>query len=117
MDWTLVSGVIGGLGIGTLLNSIYAAYTSRKAEKVSRLYSEKRDTYLGLLNALHNAAVSPSDISSKNYALQQTKCSLFGSKEVIEAAQMIVDTNDNKKHRDIAFESLLDAMRKDLNDL
>lgn len=117
MDWTLVSGVIGGLGVGTLLNSIYSAYTSKKAEKVSRLYAEKRDAYLGLLNASHNAAVSPSDISSKKYALHQTKCSLFGSKEVIEAAQMIVDTNYDRERRDIAFESLLAAMRKDLNEL
>lgn len=117
MDWTLVSGVVGGLGLGTLINSLYTSYSSQKSVRVQRLYGEKRDAYIGLLNALHVAAISPSNESSKNYALWQTKCSLFGSKDVIEAAQMIVETNDNRKRRDIAFDSLLNAMRKDLNDL
>ena len=82
----------------------------------SKQYEDKKNVYLGLLDALHKAAVEPSNAASKEYATWQTKCSLFGSKDVVHFAQKIVDTNDDRVERDKAFNGLLEVMRKDLSE-
>lgn len=112
LDW--IVALIGGLGIGSIATSVIGNLMARRAAKSDRWYQERREAYLGLLTALHDAAVAPSDAHSKAYALWQTRCSLFGSLDVMKYAQMIVDTNDNYNARNEAFKSLLDAIREDL---
>lgn len=81
-----------------------------------RRYEEKKAAYVGLFTSLHNAAVSPSDKNSKAYALWQTKCHIFGSDEVPRISQEIVDTNNGPSEaHNKAFQELLDAIRRDLN--
>ncbi|WP_082044154.1 hypothetical protein [Aeromonas sp. L_1B5_3] len=115
MDYTFISGIVGGLGIGTLINTIYSDWRARTAKRTDRQYEEKRNAYLGLLDALHKAAVEPSDAASKAYALWQTRCNLFGSEEVSLYAQRIIDTNAGpREERNEAFNCLLRAMKADL---
>ena len=116
MELSVITALIGGLGIGTLLNSLFNAYNDKQKQKNNRQYEEKKHSYSGLLEALHKAAVEPSNAASKEYALWQTKCSLFGSKDVVHFAQKIVDTNDDRIERDKAFNGLLEAMRRDLSE-
>ena len=111
----LVSVLIGGLGIGSLLTALVNHIIARRAVTSDRLYAEKREAYLGLLNALHQAAVHPSNENSKQYALWRTRCDLFGSTAVVEQAQEMVETNDGpRENRHAAFRSLVDAMKADL---
>lgn len=113
MDWVLP--LIGGLGIGSLLKSVIDNFNSRRAVMKDRLYQEKREAYLGLLGALHKAAVQPSDENSKDFALWQTRCQLFGSPDVARFAQAIVETNDRpRSERESAFSGLIESMRDDL---
>lgn len=113
MEWILP--LVGGLGLGSLLKSAIDHLNSRRAVMQDRLYQEKREAYLGLLAALHKAAVRPSNENSKEFALWQTRCQLFGSTEVATFAQAIVDTNDSpRSERDAAFNGLISAMRNDL---
>lgn len=113
MEWLLP--LIGGLGFGSLLTSVATHFMTRRASVRDRYYHEKREAYLGLLSALHEAAVRPSDEHAKAYALWQTHCELFGSPDVVKFAQQIVDTNDSPRpERNLAFENLLKAMRSDL---
>ena len=114
MDWTVL---FGGLGIGSLLGIVAQNYFSKKAVKEERFYQEKKETYLGLLDAIHRAAVSPGDANSKDYALWQTRVDLFGSEGVAKAAQGIVDTNDGPRgHREQVYKELVREMRKDLKE-
>ncbi|MBB4569046.1 hypothetical protein [Rhizobium leucaenae] len=113
MDWVLP--LIGGLGIGSLLKSVIDNFNSRRAVMKDRLYQEKREAYLGLLGALHKAAVQPSDENSKDFALWQTRCQLFGSPDAARFAQAIVETNDRpRSERESAFSGLIESMRDDL---
>jgi hypothetical protein len=113
MDWLLP--LVGGLGIGALIKSVFDHFMSRRAIVTDRLYQEKRETYLGLLNALHEAAVNPSDENSKTYALWQTRSQLFGSDQVAKYAQALVDTDGGPREaRSAAFKSLIEAMKSDL---
>lgn len=113
MDWALP--LLAGLGIGSLLTSVVTHFMNRRASVRDRWYQERREAYLGLLSALHDAAVQPSDEHSKAYALWQTRCELFGSQDVAKYAQQIVDTNDRPiAERNAAVRKLLEAMRADL---
>ena len=116
MEVNTVVAVLGLLGIGSLLNTLVTYFTRQQSKQKERRYEEKKSAYFGLLSSLHDAAVSPSDKNSKAYALWQTKCQIFGSDEVIKFAQVIVDTNDGPRDkRREAFDSLLNALRHDLN--
>jgi hypothetical protein len=112
----LVLGLIGGLGAGSILTAVATHFMTRQAISGDRRYQEKREAYLGLLNAIHDAAIEPSDEHSKAYALWQTRCELFGSPDVSNWAQKMVDTNDGPRaERDKAFRRLIEAMRADLS--
>lgn len=114
MEWILP--LIGGLGIGAVVKSIIDHINARRAVSKDRQYQEKREAYLGLLGALHKAAVKHSDENSKEFALWQTRCELFGSPDVSRFVQAIVDTNDQPRAaREAAFKGLVEAMRKDLH--
>ena len=113
MEWVLP--LLAGLAIGSLLKSAADHLMSRRASVHDRWYQEKREAYLGLLAALHDAAVQPSDANSKAYALWQPRCDLFGSKDVSTWAQEMVNTSDRLgPERDAAFQNLIAAMRADL---
>ncbi|RUR25322.1 hypothetical protein [Legionella qingyii] len=117
MEVNTVLAVLGGLGVGSLLNSLVAHFTNQRSKQKERRYEEKKAAYIGLLTSLHDAAVYPSDKNSKAYALWQTKCQIFGSEKVSRFSQEIVDTNDGSRdERDRAFQSLLSAIRQDLHD-
>ena len=114
MDWILP--MIGGLGIGAILKSGVDYYLNKRSSGQKLKYEEMKDAYIGLLNALHEAAINPSEKSSKNFALWQTKVQLFGSQEVACAVQGIVDTNDGPRaKRNEQFNALISGMRKDLS--
>lgn len=116
MEINTVLAALGGLGVGSLLNNLVTHFTNQKSKQKERKYDEKKAAYIGLLTSLHDAAVSPSDINSKKYALWQTKCQIFGSEKAIRFSQEIVDTNDgSKEERNKAFQSLLTAIREDLD--
>ncbi len=114
LDWILP--LIGGLGLGSLLTSFVNHFLNKRSQIDSRLYQEKREAYLGLLEALHKAAVSPSDLNSKNFALWQTRVNLFGSMGVSKSVEGMIATNDGpRSERDKVFRTLVDEMRLDLS--
>ena len=111
----LVIGLIGGLGIGSLITSVATHFMTRRAMASDRWYQEKREAYLGLITAIHDAAIHHSEEHAKAYALWQTRCDLFGSALVSKYAQLFVDTNDSPRiEREKAFRGLIEAMRSDL---
>ena len=113
MDWILP--LLGGLGLGSLLKSFLDFRQSRTALAKDRQYQEKREAYLGLLSALHQSAIRPSDEAAKGYALWQARCELFGSPEVARYAREMISTNDGQREsRHAAFEGLVASMRDDL---
>ncbi|WP_027708315.1 hypothetical protein [Zooshikella ganghwensis] len=115
MEINTILGVLAGLGVGSLLNTLVSYITSQKSKQKDRRYEEKKTAYIGLLTALHDAAVAPSEANSKAYALWQTKCHIFGSGDVAKFAQRIADTNEGPRDaRHEAYESLLRAIRQDL---
>lgn len=113
MGWLVP--MLGGLGLGAILKSIVDTILSNKAARQKITYTEMRNAYLGLLDALHKAALEPSDKNSKEFALWQTRVQLFGSEEVAIAVQGIIDTNDGpKEKRHEFFEKMIISMKNDM---
>ncbi|WP_130802919.1 hypothetical protein [Acinetobacter ihumii] len=114
--------LLGDLGIGSVLTAIITKlldhFINRKSAKQTLLYKEKREAYFGLLDALHKAAIQPSMENSKYFALWQTRVEVFGTQEIANGVQGMVNTNEpNQRHeRDIFFKQLISAIRKDLQD-
>jgi len=114
LTWLLP--MLGGLGIGSLLTSVATHILSRRSEMKTRLYQEKRDAYLGLLDALHKAAVEPSEANAKNFALWQTRVQLFGSNYVAKTVQGIIDTNAGPREaKETCFQEMIEGMKRDLS--
>jgi hypothetical protein len=112
MNWP---ELIGGLGLGSLITSVTTYFMTRRATARDRWYQEKREAYLGLLSALHEAAVNPSETKANAYALWQSRCDLFASPDVRLYAQTMTETNDGPREARIeAFNGLIQAMKADL---
>lgn len=115
MDWLLP--LIGGLGIGSLLKGVVDHFLAGRAKSSDRAYQEKREVYIGLLQALREAAVKPSNENAKAFALWHARCAIFGANEVTVAAQRLIDTDHKGTKggaRDNAYQDLINAMRKDM---
>jgi hypothetical protein len=112
-DWSLLSGLIGGLGIGSLITSVANHLMARRSSIKDRLYQEKRETYLGMVSALQQSTALQS--ISGDFHLWQARCALFGSREVLKHAKEVADTPpDQYDRRNEAFQKMLDWMRTDL---
>ncbi|QHS33958.1 hypothetical protein GW535_05400 [Piscirickettsia salmonis] len=115
--YNTILAIFGGLGIGSLLNTLITHFTNQKSKKEERRYEEKKTAYVGLLTSIHDAAIRGSDKNSKAYALWQAKCQIFGSDKVVRFSQEMQETNNGPKElRDKAFQGLLNAIRQDLYD-
>lgn len=108
----LESTHFGGLGIGSILTTATNYFFNQRAAKRDKIYAEKRETFIGLLDALREASLAPSHAASKAYRLWQARCELFASSEVAKYARDLMDTPP--KNRERHYESLIAAMKKDL---
>ncbi len=114
MDWLLP--LVGGLGIGSLLKGVVDYFLANRSKADDRLYQAKRETYLGLIEAMHQCDIHPSQETAKAFGNWTNRCKLFGSPEVIKAAQAYIETSADvySKNRAQAFEALFLAMREDI---
>lgn len=112
MDWiNIIVAIIGGIGLGNIITH----YLSGRENKKERIFNKKEEAYLGLLHSIYLAAIEPSEKSSKNYALWQTRVSIVGSPDVIKFAKNFVDNLPNSQERYTAFDNLVNSIRNDLN--
>ena len=101
-------------GLGSIATLLVQFYLSNRKDFLKRVIAERREAFIGLLSALHRAGVEKTDSAAKEFAYWQMRCELVASKDVIEAIQDIINTNENRELRLIALEKLKDSMRKDL---
>jgi hypothetical protein len=101
-------------GLGATVTAIIQAWLAKRAENSKRSFQERKECYVGLLEAYHRAAVEKTDEAAKNFAYWQMRCELVAPKQVRNAIVEIVNTNDDRERREIAHENLKDVLRKDL---
>jgi len=101
-------------GLGAIVAALIQAWLHHKSYISKQNFQEKKEAFVGLLEAYHRAAVENTDEAAKNFAYWQMRCELVSSENVRDVIQKIVDTNNNKKERFIAHEELKHVLRKDL---
>jgi len=109
-----VLALLTAFGLGTVVTTIVQAWLSKRTHIDDRKFLQKREAYIGLLEAYHKAAIEASDSAAKNFAYWQMRCDLVGSQAVREAVNRIIETNDDREGRSKAHQDLKEAMRADL---
>lgn len=106
---------LSAFGLGALVTALVQAWLSLRADIAKRNFQEKKECYVGLLEAYHAAAVDHNaESNGKRFAYWQMRCDLVAPKNVREAIQRIVDTNDDKSMRYQSHETLKEVLRSDL---
>lgn len=108
---------LGGI-IGTLLTTCVQAWLSNRQLLLNRKFNEKKEAYVGFLQAAHFNEIEQTTQSAISWAYWQARCQVVGSKEVARSVQRIEETNpiDGTIHPDRlqALVELKEAMREDL---
>lgn len=104
---------VGGV-LGSILTTLIQSWLNRSATIKSRNFKEKKEAYIGLLDAYHQAAITKSNENAKNFAYWQIRCDLVAPLEVRNAIQNIIDTNQDYVLRELAEIKLKKVLRKDL---
>jgi len=114
-----VSAVGLGGAIGSALTIVLQAWLSRRAARDDRQFRERKEAYIGLLNALHRSEVEGTPEAAKNVGHWMNVCDLVGSGPVLGQLRRLVETNPlpgGAAHhgRPAALMGLKEAMRADL---
>jgi hypothetical protein len=108
---------IGGI-IGSLLTTLLQAWFAHRSNLAIRNFQEKKEAYIGFLEALHHSEVERTREASLRAGHWQNRCELVAPKQVRALMDKIFDTNpvsgkpDPK--RPYVIEELRKAMRADL---
>ena len=77
-------------------------------------FEERKEGYVGLLEAYHRVARENSPESRLNFGYWKLRCRLVASPDALALLHEFAETPSNRADRTIAEDKLLGAMRKDL---
>lgn len=114
MDWSMLSALFGGVGVGSLLTTGLQILHQRKATRANRTFEEKKQAYLEYIKALQESQIIKDQKEAgwkRTAAMARIK--LFGSEEVLKELAIISQLHNADLTAPLS--NLLKAMRKDLN--
>ena len=105
-------------GLGAIIATVIQSFWASKTAKEQRIYQEKKDAYVGVLNAMHRSEIEKTEEASLYAGHCIAICEIVGNKEVRDYLQQFIDTNpiNGNVHPDRpeVNKNLTRAMRKDL---
>jgi hypothetical protein len=109
---------VGGV-IGSLITTLVQALLASRAANRTRNFQEKKEAYIGFLEALHRSDVERTRETSMNAGHWKNRCDLVASPNVRAVIERIFETNPNSRgnahpDRPKVIEDLRKAMRLDL---
>src|ERR1700733_11195618 len=109
---------ISAFGLGAIVTALVQAWFSNRAYIAKRDFEEKKESYIGFLDALHRSEVKGTPEAAHEVGHWENRIALVGSPTVIDACTKIRESNptDHGVHpmRPSALRELKAAMRKDL---
>ena len=119
MDYIQIFSAAGfGSIIGSLLTVCVQAWLSNRQLLSDRKFNEKKEAYVGFLQAAHLNEIEQTVETAINWAYWQARCQVVGSKQVSRLVQKVEETNpiDGVIHPDRpqTLIELKEAMRDDL---
>lgn len=111
---------IAGLGgvIGSLVTTLLQAWFSQKSAVTARNFQEKKEAYVGFLEALHRSQIERTPEAAERVGHWENRCELVAPEKVRALIDRIFETNPvkGKPHPDRprVIAELKSAMRSDL---
>lgn len=109
-----ITNLLIAFGSGSIISTAVQYFFNERSKRKTLLFQEKKEAFVGLLEAYHKAAVEPSETAAKNFAYWQMRCDLVCSPQTRSAIEEIVNTNENREKRSIAHDRLKTCLSKDL---
>ena len=110
--------ILSAFGLGAIVTTAVQSWLSMRAEFIKRKFQEKKEAYLGLLNAIHESEISQTDAAAKYVGVWLDRVELVGSQEAINPSRRLLETNPQNGNahpeRPRVLSDLKSAMRKDL---
>jgi hypothetical protein len=115
VDLDTVITLLGAAGFGSLLTVLVRYWTTRRASYSDRLFSERKEAYLGLLESwVRQENEDFSEPSFRDVGHWHLRCELVASSEVFACLDEWKSSIPGSKARRDATDALKAAMRKDL---
>jgi hypothetical protein len=109
---------ISAFGLGAIVAALVQAWLSNRAYISARNFDEKKENYVGFLDAMHKSEVERTDEAAINVGHWQNRIELVGSQEVIMSCNRIKETNPISTgvhpQRPQVLVDLKESMRRDL---
>jgi hypothetical protein len=109
---------ISAFGLGAIFTALVQAWLSQRADAAKRNFQEKKESYIGFLNAMHRSEIERNEEAALHVGHWQARIELVGSADVVKACSRIEETNPTPvgvhPERPQAMKQLREAMRKDL---
>lgn len=102
---------IGGI-VGSLLTTVMQSWLSHKSYLANRNFQEKKEAYIGFLEAYRRACLKSGRDEKNNFAYWAVRCDFVAPEEIRLLIQQM--KTENYEQQDRAFESVKELMRKDL---
>ncbi|MDD3183039.1 MAG: hypothetical protein PHD48_09590, partial [Alphaproteobacteria bacterium] len=111
-----IISLVSAAGIGAILATIIHAWLTERKEIRQRIFQEKKEAYLGFLNAMYVAEITPSEENQRKGGYWVNVCRIVASKEVNDLLEKHLATNPIDGHihpdRPAVLKELYAAMRK-----
>ena len=106
-----------GIGdiIGSVITTLLQSWIANNQRLDDRKFQEKKEAYLGLLDAYRNVATSCTKDSSLDFAYWIMRCNLVSPSYMKEAITNLENTKSGSVERAKALETLANSMSKALD--
>jgi hypothetical protein len=111
MDWL---ALLTAFGVGSIVSVGVQSWLDSRKETRRQRFSERREAYIGLLEAYHRVARENSPESRLNFGYWELRCRLVASESVSKTIEDFATTFPGGGDRKVAEETLLLVMRRDL---
>ncbi len=107
--------LLGGIGLASLLLAVLQSWLSKRRSDEDRVFTERRNAYLGLLNSWRKQNVEGQTHENRqDVGHWMTQCELVGSEQLSKSLEKWHATDPGSAERNVAGKALKQAMRDDL---
>lgn len=111
MDWM---ALLTAFGLGSIVSALVQALLKRSEVTSNRRFTEKREAFIGFLEAYASLATLQTDAAAKQFAYWEIRCQIVAHKRVSIALAELKQSAPDSQERDAAHAALIEAMRRDL---
>lgn len=103
---------ISAFGLGAIVNALIQAWLSQRADNAKRNFQEKKECYVGLLEARNRCRMAPTMQSIQDLELWRLRCELVAPHNIREVLRKTSIQDDATQIA--AYEELKRLFREDL---